>query len=149
DPSAKMGATRRRIGNRRAKMPRHLLALGLIAGMFWTGVCIAQTGGWAEITGRVLDQSGAVVSGVLLSLRNEATSYSYSTNSSDRGSFTFPVLPIGSYILTVDSAGFETLKIGPIHLALSQHLNLPLTLKLGNQDTAITVTTEVNGIETS
>ena len=130
-------------------MRRYLCVIGLIAGILSGKVFVAQTGDWAVITGRVLDPSGAVIPGVSLMLRNEATGYAYSMNSSDRGTFTFPILPIGSYVLTADSAGFQTLKVAPIRLALNQHLDLPLTLKVGNQATAVTVSTEVNGIETS
>jgi len=109
--------------------------------------CLAQTRDRAEIGGRISDATGAVVPNVSLLLRNEATGHEYSTISTGTGDFVFPFLPAGSYALTAELAGFARLKIEGIQVVSNQSLSLPLILKVGGPDTALTVTAEPNPIE--
>jgi carboxypeptidase family protein len=130
-------------------MRRFVHGLGVFAFLLLDIVCSAQTAGTAAITGRIQDQSGAIISDVSLVLRNTATGFTYVTRSSGTGDFTFEFLPIGSYILNADAKGFRSVAVRPIQLSLNQRLNLPLTLDLGTTDTEITVVTEINSIDTS
>src|SRR5262245_37823656 len=96
----------------------------LAIALFMGGVAFAQIPDRAEITGRITDESGAVMSGVLLILQNDATGFKSSQRSSGTGHFVFQLLPIGSYTLTTEFPEFVILKVTSIQLSLNQHLDL-------------------------
>jgi hypothetical protein len=76
-------------------LPLPLLAQSLAAG----GV----------IEGTVFDESGAVVPGVSIAVRNEATGVVRETASDADGSFRAPLLPVGRYELSASRSGFDLL----------------------------------------
>ena len=128
----------------------------MLNGWFLTGwllvvaIGTAQIPDRAEVTGRMSDESGAVVSGVALTLQNDGTGFTYSTVSSTTGDFVFQFLPVGAYKLTAEFPKFETLRIANIPLVLNQRLDLgTLTLKVGSSSAKVDVTAEVNPIDTS
>ncbi len=47
------------------------------------------------------DQTGAVIPGATITLKNTETSATITTQSGDSGDFGFPVVPVGKYELTV------------------------------------------------
>jgi Carboxypeptidase regulatory-like domain len=118
--------------------------------LFMSGVAFAQIPDRAEITGRITDESGAVMSGVLVTLQNDATGFKSSQRSSGTGDFVFQFLPIGSYTLTAELPKFVILKVTSIQVTLNQHLDLgKLTLKVEGFNAQVNVTAEANQIETS
>ena len=77
----------------RVRFTRLLVALAL---MFSAGPAWAQ-GQTGEITGRVTDNTGALVPGVNITLTGPALPQPLTATSSTTGTFQFPRLPIGSY----------------------------------------------------
>src|SRR5256885_17074261 len=75
-------------------------------------VCCAPSllaqGGRASITGVVSDSSGAVVPNVTITAINAGTGLTTDVTTSEIGSFTIPLLPVGSYTLTARKDGFKT-----------------------------------------
>src|SRR5262245_7404739 len=61
----------------------------------------------AQVTGRVSDQSGAVVPGAQITLTNTATGINRESVSNDEGYFTIPLVQPGEYRITVKKAGFK------------------------------------------
>lgn len=61
----------------------------------------------SNITGTVLDKTGAAIPGAKVSITNEATGVTHSTTTNEAGSYSFPSLPVGSYAVTVEAAGFQ------------------------------------------
>src|SRR5580704_2638713 len=59
------------------------------------------------LAGRVTDQSGALVPGVSVLLRNLATGAQQSVHSNSTGLFRFPVLAPGTYSITASLNGFR------------------------------------------
>jgi hypothetical protein len=113
-------------------------------------VCAAQIPDRAEVTGRMTDESGAIVQGVSVTLHNDATGFRFSTVSSATGDFDFQFLPTGSYTLMAELPKFRTVRIEDIRLALNQHLDLGLlVLKVGSSEAEVDVTAEANHIDTS
>ncbi len=102
----------------------------------------------AEVSGRVVDQTGAVLPGVALTLSHQTSGHLYRTSSGDTGDFVFPFVPIGPYTLTAELRGFSTLKMDGIHLTVGQELQLRPELKPGAPATEITVNADPNRIET-
>ena len=91
--------TRRRI--MRSRMM--LVALVLLAAT----AMVAQTFR-GTILGTVTDQSGAVVAGVAVKVKNVATGQERTTQTSADGSYVVPELQTGSYTVTMSQTGFQT-----------------------------------------
>ena len=65
-----------------------------------------STGG--RILGRVADSSGAVLAGVKVTATNEATGVSRTSETNDSGDYTFVDIPVGTYDLRFEQAGFTS-----------------------------------------
>lgn len=96
---------------------RNLLALlfgvtyTLLAGLACCKPLIAQNVVLAgSLSGRVTDQSGAVVAGAMVVARNLDTGVKQSTQTSHTGIYRFPVLTPGSYSVTANHEGFRDLE---------------------------------------
>ncbi|MDZ4796690.1 MAG: TonB-dependent receptor [Bryobacteraceae bacterium] len=89
---------------------------------------VAQTG---SIAGTVSDSSGAVVPGAKVTVKNAATAFSRSTESTGTGTWSMPAVPPGSYTLTVEAKGFSTAKFEAVTLTVAQSLQLNATLSPG------------------
>src|SRR5262245_49251818 len=90
-------------------MPKHLLkvAFSSFLSLILTTAAFAQGGATGAITGMVQDQSGAVVANAEVRITNQNTSVMERTvRSNADGAFTAPLLPVGTYSLSVQSAGF-------------------------------------------
>src|SRR5271170_3463438 len=84
-----------------------ILILGVSAFACLNGpLLIAQSGG-GSVVGTIHDPSGAVIPKAEVTLTNAETSTALSTKSSSSGEFVFPLVPVGTYTLTVSAAGFE------------------------------------------
>jgi hypothetical protein len=93
------------------------------------------------ITGAVTDQSGAVIPGVPVIATNVATGVSFNTQTTETGNFTILSVPVGSYSLRVEKAGFRTFQQTGITVQVAQTVRINVTLDVGNA----TETVEVRG----
>ena len=94
------------------------------------------------ITGVVGDLTGAVVPSVQISVRNEATGIESKTVSGSAGTYTLPVLPIGSYTLTAQMTGFKTYIRNRVPVQVAQTTRVDLVLEVGGVEERVTVTAE-------
>jgi hypothetical protein len=69
-----------------------------------------------SLSGTVVDASGAVVPGAVVTLTNEGTSAAQHTNTSAAGAFRFALLAVGHYQLEVSETGFSKLRISNIQV---------------------------------
>ena len=65
---------------------------------------------FATLTGVVSDPAGAVLTGSKVTLRDAASGSSRQTTTNGEGYFTFASVPVGTYTLTAEAAGFEALQ---------------------------------------
>src|SRR5438874_1404215 len=63
---------------------------------------------YGTITGTVSDQSGAVVPGASVLLKNGATGEVRKSDTNNEGYFSYSSVPAGTYSLTVKLTGFQT-----------------------------------------
>src|SRR5208337_557995 len=122
-------------------LPRLILPLCLL-GAAWAGV-----GG--SISGTIKDSSGAAIAKASVTLVNANTGAKESTTADARGTFTFPVLPVGSYVLQVDQPGFQPYRRTGVVLDANGALLLDVVLHVGNRTDAITITDASVHVETS
>lgn len=120
-----------------------LMTLALAAPAVWS------QGNQGTLEGAVLDQSGAAVPGAKLTATNDATRIKFDTTSDSNGLFAFPVLPVGTYSIEVEHAGFTKLTQKNVTLSVGARVNLSLTLTVAGQAQAVTVTSETPILETT
>src|SRR5262245_64043156 len=99
----------------------------VICPAFATLVC-GQT---AQVTGRVGDQSGAVIQGAKVTVTNEGNGFKRETLSNGEGYFTVPSLQPGTYRISIQKDGFKpVLQTGRV-LQVEQVVRLDFTLQTG------------------
>jgi outer membrane receptor protein involved in Fe transport len=83
------------------------LAIAVLAALFtFSTQGFAQaTGG--SVIGQTLDQNGAAIPSVTVTLKNEATGQTLTTQSTGDGAFSFPNTLGGDYTVTATAAGFQ------------------------------------------
>jgi hypothetical protein len=114
-----------------------LSALHLCLSLCLLSAAFAGVGG--SISGTITDQSGAAIAKASVTLINSSTGVRQSTTSDGRGAYTFPVLPVGSYVLEVSQPGFEPYRRSGIVLDTSTALLLDVVLQVGETTVAVTV----------
>jgi hypothetical protein len=119
---------------------RLCLVLGLL-GTSWAGV-----GG--SISGTVKDPSGAAITQASVSLVEAATGVRSSTVTDGRGTYTFPVLPVGDYVLEVNQSGFKPYRRTGIVLDTNSALLLDVVLQVGERTDAVMVSDSAVHLET-
>src|SRR5690348_7221709 len=87
--------------------PKRLLACAL-ALTFYASAAFAQTE-TGQITGTVLDPTGAPIPNATVSAKDLSTNASR-TNKTPDGNYVFPNLQAGRYEVTASAMGFETVK---------------------------------------
>src|SRR5580658_8538584 len=99
-------------------------------------VSLAQSG---SIAGTVTDESGAVVPGANVTVRNTATNQSHKTASGAGGTYTVTDLPVGPYEVTVEKEGFKLFHLPNIELTVAQSLTVDAKLSAGAASEEVTV----------
>src|SRR5215469_4940438 len=79
----------------------------LALGICWGGEARAQVSG-ATLSGTVTDASGAVIPGVMISIKNRDTGIARAVSSDEAGFYSAPNLQAGIYDITASQAGFNT-----------------------------------------
>jgi hypothetical protein len=102
-----------------------------------------------QITGRILDPSGAAVPGAAVAVANVGTNVGTSTRSDEAGNYTVLYLTPGQYIVTVEAAGFKRLVRKGIEVRVGDQLRLDLPLEVGASQEVISVTADAELLETS
>jgi len=103
----------------------------------------------ATLTGTVTDPSGAAIPNANVKATNTATNNVSETKTTSDGVYTIPYLAPGAYDVEVTCSGFQTLKRQGVVLEVGQRLNLPLQMTVGQASVEITVTGQIEGIETA
>jgi len=92
-----------------------------------------------QLTGTVVDASGAVIAGATVLIRNADGVVQRTTQSDANGSFSVSGLPSGEYRLAVSSPGFETKEL-PVTLGTTEAAApLRISLTVSTMSTTVTV----------
>jgi len=129
---------------------RVVCALCVVA-LFALGAYLApasaqQTVTSATLGGRVEDASGAILSGATVTITSLDTNQAQVTKSDDEGRYRFSYLPAGSYVLSVEHAGFATLQ-QQLTVTIGQALDVPLRLAVEGVTGSVQITADVPLIE--
>jgi hypothetical protein len=107
----------------------------------------ASVGG--SISGTVKDPSGSVVAGASVTVMEINTGLSHQTRTDSKGYYTFPVLPVGHYVLDVQASGFGEYKREGVVLDTNAALTLNASLEVGSVSQNVTVNDNTLHVETT
>jgi hypothetical protein len=126
------------------RLSNHALCVFLLSCLLTT----AWAGVSGSISGTIKDASGAAITDASITLINVNTGVRYSATTNDRGTYTFPVLSVGGYILEVNHAGFKPYRRTGIALDANSALVLDVAIEVGGRADAITVNESAVHLET-
>ncbi|MGH9600564.1 MAG: carboxypeptidase regulatory-like domain-containing protein [Terracidiphilus sp.] len=130
-------------------MLRKLLYIGFAALLLVAVAPRAFAQSTGIIRGTVTDQSGAAIPNATVTATDTSTGIERTVASNGSGIFVFPDLPIGTYSLKIAAKGFATQNRPALTLITGQTIDLPIGMAVGAQSTQITVTSEMQQIQTT
>ncbi len=101
----------------------------------------------ASITGSVMDAGGAVINGALVTATDIDRGTKYTAKTATDGLFTFARLPIGTYEVKAEAAGFQTAVQSHVTLVLNQTARLDFKMSVGAVTNTISVTAEAPALQ--
>jgi hypothetical protein len=122
-----------------------VLGLVLIAGAGELR-CFAQD--TAQVSGSVVDTSGAPIGGAQVKLIQTATQQERSITSDAQGVYVAPALPVGPYRIEVAVSGFKTYVQSGILLQVGNNVVINASLQVGDTSEHIEVTAQASMVET-
>jgi hypothetical protein len=133
-----------------------LHALNIFRGGCFIGLVLAAglgTHAWAQFTtarlgGTVVDPSGLALAGATVTVQDELTGYKQDITTSSSGEYSFPVLPVGTYQVTVTAAGFVPYTQKGITLQVDKSVTLPVQMKLGSIKESVTAIADASMVTT-
>jgi hypothetical protein len=108
----------------------------------------AQTGA-ASLSGRVTDESNAVVPRVEVEIKNVDTNVEQVTKTNGDGIYSFPALAPGKYLMNVRKLSFRTVSVTGIALHTQDSLERNFVLQVGSSAESITVNANLEHMETT
>lgn len=123
----------------RQRLRALLLALPLLL-IPATGQAQSQSAG-GSIEGTVADETGAVLPGVTVVIKNVETGLSRETVTDASGIYRAPLLPVGNYEVSAELQGFAKVRRPDLNLTIGATLTIDLTLRAAVSE-EITVTAE-------
>jgi hypothetical protein len=100
----------------------------------------------AQLSGRVVDQSGGVVPHATVVVANDSTGTSRSTDTNESGLYGVSSLVPGIYQVTVRLDGFRPLKRTGVTLVVGQSARLDFTVEPSQTEEAVTVSADASRI---
>ncbi|MGD0966079.1 MAG: carboxypeptidase-like regulatory domain-containing protein [Candidatus Acidiferrales bacterium] len=110
---------------------------------------MAQTAATGAIKGTVTDSSGAVVPNVTVAATNNGTGVTRTVMTEADGSYVITLLPLGSYKLKFDAAGFKPGDVASVTVNVTETAVLNPVLEVGSQTQEVTVQAEAEEVQTS
>ena len=106
---------------------------------------LSATGAWAqqqtgEIYGRAADTSGAVLPGATVTVAGPALIQPRVAVTSETGTYRIPELPIGTYSVTFELAGFRTTGLQDIRVTIGFRAQINAAMELSTVQETVTVT---------
>ena len=102
----------------------------------WTARAQSTAG---TILGTVSDDSGAVLPGAVITVKNLGTGEEHTVKSGSAGAFTVPNLQVGHYSITVTQEGFATFEIADTEIQVAQRATINPVLHVGAVTGKVTV----------
>src|SRR5215475_6143368 len=95
-----------------------------------TFLAFGQGGTTAPLSGSVVDPTGAVISGAIVIVKENATGAEFKATSSNSGAYTVPALGSGVYTVTVEAQGFKKVVIENVKIDVGVPATANVTLEV-------------------
>ncbi|MGD0963204.1 MAG: carboxypeptidase-like regulatory domain-containing protein [Candidatus Acidiferrales bacterium] len=115
----------------------------------FSSTVLAQTASTGAIKGSVTDSSGAVVPNATITATDNETAAVRTVTSGGDGSFIVTVLPLGTYRLRVQAAGFKPLEVPSIVVNVTETAAFNPVLEVGGQTQEVTVQATAEALQTT
>lgn len=111
----------------------------LVCALVLTCNCAKAQTGFASISGRVADSSGAVIQKADVSLKNLDTGVVLQSQSNNDGMYSFPSVQPGNYVMRVQKQGFRSVDVTGLTLYTQDQLARNFAMEVGSASESITV----------
>jgi hypothetical protein len=122
------------------------LAVMALIGLFY--VPLHSQNITADVLGTVTDPNGAVISGANVAIQDKGTNATRTAQTNASGEYTFTLLPVGEYNLTVQAAGFKPFKLMSISVSAGDRLRMDAKLQVGAANETVEVEAAAQAIQT-
>ncbi|HEX8458890.1 MAG TPA: TonB-dependent receptor [Pyrinomonadaceae bacterium] len=129
-------------------LPRFLLCLVLLTSGVGGAAVLAQ-GTASRVTGTVVDPSGAVVPDATVTLINEGTQVSLTTQTTSTGTYTFDSVQVGTYTVSVEKSGFKKFVSTSNPVNINQPATVDVALEVGGITDVVQVVGSAELVQTS
>src|SRR5512140_3559384 len=102
----------------------------------------------ASIRGTVTDPTEAAVSGAKVTLANEETGLTRTVSTNPAGNYSFADLPVGSYRVEVEIAGFKTAVRSKVEINVADVREVNVRLETGAVTETVSVEANPNAVKT-
>jgi hypothetical protein len=124
-----------------------LAVVALILMFLWNTPATAQFT-TARLSGTVTDQSGLALAGADVTAHQVQTGYKLTVKTGTSGQYVFPSLPVGSYDVTYEMAGYSAHLQKGIALTVGQAATSDIELHMGSVTDEVTVTADASLVTT-
>src|SRR5437660_6238237 len=102
-----------------------------------------------DISGTITDPAGGVIAGVTVTVTNVDTNVKTEVTTNSSGYYLAPLLITGNYQVVAEAAGFKKFERTGLTLALAQHMQINMTLAVGNVSDSVTVSAAAPLLDTA
>jgi hypothetical protein len=115
---------------------------------------LAATAAWGQgttsrVVGLVQDQTGGVIVGASVTLTNEATQVSFTTQTTSAGTYVFDSVQSGTYSVAVEARGFKKFVSTGNAVTIGEPATVNVTLQVGEVADVVTVEASAELVQTS
>ena len=125
-----------------------MIKLFALLALLTAGIPLFAQSDRGTITGIVIDATGSLIPGAKITLTNAATGFKTETSSTGTGNYTLAGLPVGTYTLQVESAGFSRYEQTNISVQVAVTTRVEVNLKVGTATESVQVTAESSLLKT-
>ena len=115
--------------------------------LFVGSIALAQ-GNLGSIRGTILDDTGASVPGVTVTVTSESTGVAKTITTSDTGFYSIEALSPGQYSVLAVKEGFSQVSLNHVQVDPGQTREASLSLKVGSTTQTVSVTADALAVET-
>ena len=121
---------------------------GVILILVLSVLALGQTS-TSQISGTVTDPTGSVVPNAVVTLHNDATGAVQKQTTTDAGVYAFPSIPVGTYTVSVEAAGFKVGVRANNTVLVNTPVVLDFRLEVGTSTESVVVSGSAELLQTS
>ena len=125
----------------------------VILSLVLTLLALGSTEAYAQTTGtiygRVSDPNNSAVAGATVTAAHIGTDTKRTATTNEEGAFSFTLLPVGKYDISVEAKGFKSFIQHGVELQVESNLRVDPKLELGAITEQVTITEQVSQVDTA